>query len=94
MTTPRILPWSYQQDSSGNVYTREWPGRVVTCWQRRVNLPHDPLRPLNRRRNQRLGARTRTVVEQILGGPEVPGDQNASDDAEHALPALVHGERW
>ena len=59
-----------------------------------VHLPHDVLRPLNRRRNQGYGARARTVVEQILGGPEVPGDQNASDDTEHALASLAHGGEW
>lgn len=53
-----------------------------------VHLPHDALRSLNPR------ARARTVVEQILGGPEVPGDQNASDNAEHALAALVHEGQW
>ena len=49
-----------------------------------VHLPHDALRSLNPR------ARARTVVEQIVVAPEVPGDQNATDNAEHALPALVH----
>ena len=43
---------------------------------------------------QNGNSRARTVVEQILGGPEVPGDQNASDNAEHALPALVHEGQW
>ena len=40
---------------------------------------------------QNGNSRARTVVEQILGGPEVPGDQNASDDTEHALASLAHG---
>ena len=55
-----------------------------------INLPHDPLSPVNSRRNHRLCSRTRPVIEQVLCGLQMTGYQDSGHDCQHALAAFVH----
>ena len=41
-----------------------------------VNLPHDPLGPLNRSRDHGLRPRARAVGEEVFSGLEMPSDEN------------------
>jgi integrase len=56
-----------------------------------VNLLHDPVRPLNRRRYQVLCARSRASLGKVFGRLEMPRHQNRSDP-QHALAPGANGQ--
>jgi hypothetical protein len=53
----------------------------------------DSLGPLNGSGDHRLGARTRTIVEKVIGGFEVTSHQDSRHDREHALSTFIQRER-
>src|ERR1017187_1237393 len=57
----------------------------------RINLPHDPLCPLNRSSDQRLGPRTWPAVKEIISRLQVTRHQDSRHNCQHALASLVHG---
>ena len=56
-----------------------------------INFPHDPVGPLNRSGYHRFSSRAGAIVEQVISGLEMTGNQNARDDSQHAFPPFVHG---
>jgi len=58
-----------------------------------INLPHDPLGPLNGCGHERFGPRAGSAVKQIVRGFQVSGDEDSRHNRQHALAALVHDEK-
>jgi len=56
-----------------------------------INLPHDPLRSLNRSGDQRLGSRAGAAVKQIVCGFQVTRHEDSRHNCQHALSTFVHG---
>jgi predicted RNA-binding Zn-ribbon protein involved in translation (DUF1610 family) len=56
-----------------------------------IDLPHDPLSPLNARSNQFVRSRASLrPSEQIIGGSHVQTRQDRGHDADHSFAAFVH----
>ena len=52
----------------------------------RINLPHNPLRPLHGSGNQRVGPRTPLQPsEQVIRSLQMPGHQNSGHNRQHAF---------
>jgi hypothetical protein len=54
-----------------------------------INFLHYPLCPLNSRRYQVFGARTRVTIAQILGYLKMTSDKDSYDDCKNPFAALV-----
>ena len=83
----RAVPSGFATDSSPN----NWDA-VLLCPEHIINFPHDLLRPLNSSSNHRLTARAGASFEKVFCCLQMTGDQNSSDDADHALAPFVHWE--
>jgi hypothetical protein len=55
-----------------------------------INLPHDPLCPLNRSGNQGLRLRAGAAVKQIIRGFQVTSHEDSRHDRQHAFAPFVH----
>lgn len=55
-----------------------------------VDLPHDPLCPLNGSCHQRFRSRTRLGIKQVFCCFQVACNKNSSDDSDDSLAAFLH----